>query len=69
MKILGLPGLPPLKYRRLTGDMIELFKMVHALYNKKSSTELRFSKINFTRGNRFKLDKLDIFSMIYVNMF
>ena len=35
--------------------------MVHSVYNEASSIELRFSTIHFTRGNQFKLDKLQVY--------
>jgi len=44
-----------LKYRRLRGDMIEVFKIVNDIYDEKVAFILRFNKISVTRGNKFKL--------------
>jgi hypothetical protein len=52
--------LPTMKYRRLRGDMIETFKVVHGFYDKLTSIKFEFSHTHlthFTRGNSFKLDK------------
>ena len=48
-------NLPTLKYRRLRGDMIELYKMVRGLYDSDASMHLNYSKVVSVRGNKFKL--------------
>jgi len=51
-------SLPTLKYRRLRGDMIEVFKITHNIYDTTVSPDLSFNErantIN-TRGNHYKL--------------
>ena len=49
--------LPTLRYRRIRGDMIEVYKLVHDLYDSYSCINLEFSRDVNTRGNRFKLAK------------
>lgn len=52
---LVLLKLPTLKYRRARGDMIELFKIVHGLYDPAVCPPLSFSATS-TRGHTFKLE-------------
>jgi len=47
--------LPTLKYRRLRGDMTEVFKITHNLYDPEVSPELRYYPKSNTRGNKYKL--------------
>jgi len=49
--------LPTLKYRRLRGDMIEVFKLVHNYYDADAAVKLHFNTASVTRGNRYKLKK------------
>ena len=44
-----------LKYRRLRGDMIEAFKIMHNIYDPEVSPELRYYPKSNTRGNTYKL--------------
>jgi len=37
--------LPALKYRRLRGDMIEVFKIVHNYYDSEAAVELNFNTL------------------------
>jgi len=46
--------LPTLKYRRLRGDMIVVFKITHNLYDPEVSPELRYYPKSNTRGNKYK---------------
>ena len=47
--------LPTLKYRRLRGNMIEVFKIINNMYSKVSVTVLPFAPTSsVTRGNSFK---------------
>ena len=47
--------LPTLKYRRLRGDMTEVFKITHNIYDPEVSLELRYYPKSNTRGNKYKL--------------
>ena len=42
-------------YRRLRGDMIETFKMLHGVYNQEASPSLEKPFYSRTRGNTYKL--------------
>ena len=44
-----------LKYRRLRGDMIEVFKITHNIYDPEVSLKLRYYPKSNTRGNKYKL--------------
>jgi len=48
-------NLPTLKYRRLRGDMIEVFKITHNIYDETVSPYLPFNIKTNTRGNNYKL--------------
>ena len=48
--------LPTLKYRRLRGDMIEVFKLLNNLYDKDVDFKLRLKPAYSTRGNSYKLE-------------
>ena len=50
-------GLPTLKYRRLRGDMIEVFKIIKHIYDHKVAPELIYNINKVTRGNDFRLLK------------
>jgi len=47
--------LPTLKYRRLRGDMIKVFKITHNIYDPQVSPDLRYYPKSNTRGNKYKL--------------
>jgi len=47
--------LPTLKYRRLRGDLIEMYKLTHNIYNIDSSSLFQFNATN--RGNNYKIYK------------
>jgi len=47
-----------LKYRRLRGDMIEVFKIVHNYYESKAAVKLNFNTFNTTRGNMYNCRNL-----------
>jgi len=47
--------LPTLKYRRLRGDMIEVFKIIKHKYDHKVAPDLICSTNNITRGNDYRL--------------
>jgi hypothetical protein len=51
--------LPTVKYRRLRGDMIETFRVVHGIYDKLTSIKFEFSHMHLTHSmqdNSFKSD-------------
>jgi len=48
-------NLPTLKYRCLRGDVIEVFKITHNLYDRTVSPDLPFNERANTRGNHYKL--------------
>jgi len=48
-------NLPTLKYRRLRGDMIEVFKITHNIYDTTVAPDLIFNERASTRGNHYKL--------------
>ena len=47
--------LPTLKYRRMTGDMIEVFKILHNYYDSEVAPKLTLNNVSVTRGNSLKL--------------
>ena len=47
--------LPSLKCRRLRGDLIQLYKLVHDVDNVDSCKFFTFSKTTFTRGDKYKI--------------
>ena len=49
--------LPTLKYRRLRGDMIEVFKIAHNYYDSEVAVKLNFNTFNTTTGYMYKLQK------------
>jgi len=44
-----------LKYRRLRGDMIEAYKIIHHKYDNTVAPSLFHNSKSVTRGNKFKL--------------
>jgi len=48
---------PTLKYRRLRGDMLEVFKIVYDFYYLKAAVKMNFNTFSTTRGNEYKLQK------------
>jgi len=50
-------NLPTLKYRRLRGDMIEVFKIIHNIYNVKVSLQLMLNERTNTRGDNYLTSK------------
>ena len=47
--------LPSLKFRRLRGDLIQLYKLVHGFDNLDPAKFFKYSSIKFTRGDRYKI--------------
>ena len=50
-------ALPTLSYRRLRGDIIETYKIVHGMYDVTASPALEFQNYVTNRGHQFKLYK------------
>ena len=55
MERLKVLKLPTVKYRRLHGDMIEVFKLVHNYYNLQAAVKMNFNTSSITRRNLYKL--------------
>jgi len=50
--------LPTLKYRRLCGDMIKVFKIVHDFYHLEAAVKLNFNTLSIISGTKYlKLQK------------
>jgi len=49
-------NLHTLKYRRLRGDMIEVYNIIHDMYDRSVALELP-RNVSSTRGNKYKLRK------------
>jgi len=47
--------LPTLRYGRLRGDSIDVFKVTHNIYDQEVSPELRYYPKSNTRDNKYKL--------------
>ena len=51
--------MPTLKYRRIRGDMIEVFKILRGIYDQEvTSNILKLENTTRTRGNDYKLKKM-----------
>ena len=55
---LRLLNLPSLKYRRMRGDMIQVFKIITGLYDNNSVVGFNMSHISYTRGNVYKMQPI-----------
>ena len=60
---MSLP-VPTLKYRRSHGDMIEGFKMTKHKCDYKVAPELIYNINKVTRGNDFKLSKIEVIMIL-----
>jgi len=56
--------LPTLKYKRLHGDMMEVFEIVHDFYHLEPALKLNFNTFSTIRRNKYKLQK----SLCHYNM-
>jgi len=45
--------LPTLKYIRLRGDMIEVFKIVHDFYHLEAAVKMNFNTFSTARRNKY----------------
>ena len=61
--------LPSLEYRRLRGDLIEMYKMTHNLYDPLTTSSLLTLNISTTRSNQFKLIKPRVNSKPFQSFF
>ena len=63
--------LPTLKYRRIRGDMIALFKIFcsNIIGNENVAPHLNLSSVVHTRGNKFKLVKSHVKYELFKNLF
>ena len=57
-------GLLTLKYRRLHGDMIEVFKITKHKYDYKVAPELIYNISKVMRTNAFRLSKIEIIMIL-----
>jgi len=55
--LLGQLGLPTLTYRRLRGDMIEVYKIINQKYDCAIAPKLIFNPNSVTRGYNYRLFK------------
>ena len=62
--------LPSLEYRRLRGDLIEVYKIMHKFYDPCTVSSLfTLSDVSSTRGHKFKLTKSQTTSKQYQQFF
>ena len=61
--------LPSLKFRRLRGDLIQLYKLVHCIDDLKPITFFNYSKTTFTRGDKYKIYMTRCRTMVRQNSF
>ena len=61
--------LPSLEYRRLRGDLIEVYKMTHNLYDPLTTSSLLTLNVSTTRSNKFKLKKPRVNSKPFQSFF
>jgi len=62
-------NLPTLKYRRLRGDMIQVYKIVAGKYTTNPTVDFNLSNVFNTRGNIYLLQLTHICVIIYVSIF
>ena len=62
--------LPSLEFRRLRGDMIEVYKIFHGLYDTKTVAHLLSPNKTFiTRGHQYKLSKQHVKTSLNAHFF
>jgi len=61
--------LPSLKYRRLHGDIINVYRLLHNLFNLEVTHFFTLNHLSRTRGHTFKLLKEQIFKDVRANSF
>ena len=63
-------NLPSLAYRRVRGDLIETYKIVHNLYDPiTTNTLFQFDNNNKTRSHKYKLLKPRLNTTVFQNFF
>ena len=63
-------GLPSLEYRRVRGDMIEVYKIMHGLCDTITTSSLfELSDVSSTRGHNLKIKKKRTCTNLYKNFF
>ena len=63
-------SLPSLEYRRMRGDLIEVYKIVHQLYDPCTTQSLlTFSNNEITRGHDYKLTKISTNTRLFQSFF
>jgi len=60
--------MPTLKYRRLRGDMIQVYYIISGKYTTNPAVDFNLSNVSNTRGNIYKM-QLTHALYIYVNIF
>jgi hypothetical protein len=60
-------NLPTLKYRRLRGDMIQLYDIVSGKYNNQPAVNLNLSHVSNTKGNIYELQLTHLHCNLYVS--
>jgi len=58
-----------LKNRRLRGDMIEVFKIIHDFYHLEAAVKLNFNTFSTTRENKYKLKKSSRHYNIFIQFY
>jgi hypothetical protein len=53
-------NLPTSKYRRLRGDMIQVYNIVSGKYNNQPTVKFNFSHVSNTRGNSYKMQEMHV---------
>jgi len=48
---------PTVKYTRIRGDMIEVYKVLSGKYDPSVSIQITTADVSFTRGNKYKIFK------------
>ena len=61
--------LPSLEFRRFRGDLIEIFKICHNLYDPKTTDKLIDFNLSNTRAHKFKLLKKRVNTTQFLNFF
>ena len=66
---LRMLNLPTLKFRRLRGDMIEVYKIITEKYDTNSAVQLNICTNSYTRGNRYKMFPVNVHYNLRKNKF
>ena len=66
---LRILNLPSLKHRRLRGDMINVYRLLHNMFNLDQAQFFTIDASSRTRGHSFKLYKQQLFKDVRANVF